>query len=66
MAPTAYALNELAGHVDTASVLAAAAQRTVRPVIPQVRRKGDRVMIMLPGQPAFEIPAGHLRPADLR
>jgi len=66
MAPTAHALTELAGHDGTESVLAAAAQRTVRPVIPQVRREGDRVMITLPGEPAFEIPSGHLRPVDLR
>lgn len=64
MAPTFRTLQEVAEHADTASVLAAAAQRWVEPVIPRVRRDGDRVVIVLPGEPGFEVAAE--RPGDLR
>lgn len=55
MAPTVRTLQELAGHADTASALAAAAGRTVRAVVPQARRVGDRIVIVMPDEPGFEM-----------
>ncbi|QJY45882.1 NUDIX hydrolase [Pseudonocardia broussonetiae] len=66
MAPTFRTLQEIAEFPDTASVMAAAAARTVRPVIPKVKREGDEVVVVLPGDEGFEVAAGHLRPGDLR
>lgn len=65
MAPTFRTLQEIAEHPDTASVLAAAAQREITPVVPRVRREGDEVVVVLPGDEGFEVAAGHLRPGDL-
>jgi 8-oxo-dGTP pyrophosphatase MutT (NUDIX family) len=62
MAPTFRTLQEIAEHTDTASVLAAAAGREITPVVPRVRRQGDEVVVVLPGDPGFEVAAGHLRP----
>lgn len=59
MAPTAYALEELAGYEDTASVLAAAAVRTIHPITPVARRRGERAVIVLPD--GREMPAVHAR-----
>jgi nucleoside-triphosphatase THEP1 len=64
MAPTFRTLQQIAEHPDSASVLAAAADRVVEPVTPRVRREGDEVVIVLPGDPDFEVAAGHLRPGD--
>ncbi len=66
MAPTFRTLQEIAEYPDTASVLAAAAARVVRPMTPRVKKDGDHVVIVLPGDPGFEVAAGHLRPGDLR
>lgn len=65
MAPTFRTLQEIAEHPDTASVLAAAERREIRPVVPRVRREGDEVVVVLPGDDGFEVAAGHLRPGDL-
>lgn len=65
MAPTFHTLQQIAEHADSAAVLAAAADRVVRPMTPRVRREGDQVVIVLPDDPEFEIAAGHLRPGDL-
>ncbi|WP_300015148.1 NUDIX domain-containing protein [Pseudonocardia sp.] len=62
MAPTFRTLQEIGEYPDTASVLAAAAEREVAPVTPRVRKDGDHVVIVLPGDPDFEIAAGHLQP----
>lgn len=62
LAPTFTSLREIAEHPDAASVLAAAAQRVVRPVIPMVRREGDQVVVVLPGDPGFETAEMHLTP----
>ncbi|MGE3287827.1 MAG: NUDIX hydrolase [Pseudonocardia sp.] len=59
MTPTEHALQELADHTDTASVIAATAGRRIQPVTPQVRRVGGRVVIVVPGGPGGELPAGH-------
>lgn len=64
MAPTFRTLQEIAEHPNTASVLAAAAAREIVPVIPRVRREGDEVVVVLPGDEGFEVAAGHLRPGD--
>ena len=64
LAPTFTSLREIAEHPDAASVLAAAAQRVVRPVIPMVRREGDQVVVVLPGDPGFETAEMHLAPGS--
>ena len=51
MAPTYRTLEEIAEHPDSAAVLAAADERVIRPIEPQVRREGDEVVVMLPGEP---------------
>lgn len=66
MAPTFRTLQEIATHADSSAVLAAAADRSIRPVIPRVRREAGRVVIVLPDDPGFEMAAGHLRPGNLR
>jgi 8-oxo-dGTP pyrophosphatase MutT (NUDIX family) len=62
LAPTFTALRELDEHPDAATLLAAAARRVVRPVIPMVRREGDQVVVVLPGDPGFETSEMHLTP----
>jgi 8-oxo-dGTP pyrophosphatase MutT (NUDIX family) len=55
MAPTHRSLQEIAEHADSASVLAAAEERVIRPIMPVVRREGGQVAVMVPGEPAFEL-----------
>jgi 8-oxo-dGTP pyrophosphatase MutT (NUDIX family) len=62
LAPTFTTLREIGEHPDAASLLAAAAQRVVKPVIPMVRREGDQVVVVLPGEPGFETAEMHLTP----
>ncbi len=62
LAPTFTALRDIDEHPDTASLLEAAAKRVVRPVIPMVRREGDQVVVVLPGDPGFETADMHLAP----
>lgn len=62
LAPTFTSLREIAEHPDAASVLAAAADRVVRPIVPMVRREGDQVVVVLPGDPGFETAEMHLTP----
>ena len=66
MAPTFRTLQQIAEHADSAGVLSAARERVVQPMIPRVRREGDEVVVVLPGDAGFEVAAGHLRPGDLR
>lgn len=66
MAPTFRTLQEIAVFPDAAAVLAAATRREAHPVIPRVKRQGDEVVVVLPGDPDFEVAAGHLRPGDPR
>lgn len=54
MAPTIRTLQEIAGHPDSGAVLAAADGRDVRPVTPRLVRRGERVVVVLPGDPDFE------------
>jgi 8-oxo-dGTP pyrophosphatase MutT (NUDIX family) len=62
MAPTYHCLQEIAEHADSAAVLAAAADRVIRPITPVVRREGEQVAVMLPGQPPFELVADAVAP----
>jgi 8-oxo-dGTP pyrophosphatase MutT (NUDIX family) len=55
LAPTHRSLQEIAEHADAASVLAAADERVIRPILPIVRRAGEQVTVMLPGEPGFEL-----------
>ncbi|WP_219417161.1 NUDIX hydrolase [Pseudonocardia nigra] len=55
MPPTIRTLQEIAEHPDSASVLAATADRDLAPIIPQVRREGGRPVAVLPGDPDIEI-----------
>jgi 8-oxo-dGTP pyrophosphatase MutT (NUDIX family) len=64
MAPTFRTLQQIGEHPDATAVLAAAAERVVEPVIPRVRREGDEVVIVLPGDPGFATAAGHLAPGE--
>jgi hypothetical protein len=64
LAPTFTSLREIAEHPDAASVLAAAAERVVAPIIPMVRRVGDEVVVVLPGDPGFETAEMHLTPGS--
>jgi 8-oxo-dGTP pyrophosphatase MutT (NUDIX family) len=62
MPPTFKTLQEIGEHVDSAAVLAAAEQRVVRPLTPRVRRDGERIVVVLPDDPGFEMAADHLAP----
>ncbi|WP_232661422.1 NUDIX hydrolase [Pseudonocardia sp. TRM90224] len=62
MAPTFRTLQEIGEHPDSASVLAAAEHRVIRPLIPRVRREGEQVIVVLPDDPDFEISEDHLTP----
>lgn len=55
MAPTARTLQEIAALGDSAAVLAAAAERVIRPIVPVARKDGDRLVSVLPDHTAFPI-----------
>lgn len=55
MAPTARTLQEIAGLGESAAVLAAAAERTIRPIVPTVREDRGRLVAVLPDD--SEVPA---------
>jgi 8-oxo-dGTP pyrophosphatase MutT (NUDIX family) len=60
MAPTFRNLQEIGEHPDSAAVLAAAEKRVITPVIPVVRRAGERVAVVLPGDPEIELTSDRL------
>jgi 8-oxo-dGTP pyrophosphatase MutT (NUDIX family) len=62
MAPTFHCLQEIAEHPDSAAVLASADERVIRPVTPIMRRKGEQIAVVLPGEPGFEITADSVTP----
>lgn len=64
MAPTFKTLQEIGEYAESAAVLAAADDRVVRPLIPRVRRDGDRIVVVLPDDPGFEMAADHLAPGS--
>jgi 8-oxo-dGTP pyrophosphatase MutT (NUDIX family) len=53
MPPTARTLQEIAGLGESAAVLAAAPEREIRPIVPVVRREGDRLVSVLPDRTTF-------------
>jgi 8-oxo-dGTP pyrophosphatase MutT (NUDIX family) len=55
MPPTRHTLEELAGHRDTAAVLAAARDRVVPTFRPVLRREGDHLIATLPDEPGFRM-----------
>ncbi|MHA6797085.1 NUDIX hydrolase [Pseudonocardia bannensis] len=62
MAPTLRTLQQVAAFADAASALAAAAERTITPVIPKVRRQGEQVVVVVPGDPEYATAVDHLSP----
>ena len=62
MAPTLRTLQEIAEHPDSAAVLAAADERVVRPVTPEVRREGGKVVVVLPDDPDFQLDVERIVP----
>jgi 8-oxo-dGTP pyrophosphatase MutT (NUDIX family) len=61
MTPTQHTLQELAGHADAGSVIAAAAERRIEAVTPRARRVGGQVVIVVPDGPGGELPTGQPR-----
>jgi 8-oxo-dGTP pyrophosphatase MutT (NUDIX family) len=53
MPPTARTLQEIAGLGVSAAVLAAARDRVIQPIVPVMRRDGDRLVSVLPDDTAF-------------
>jgi hypothetical protein len=53
MLPTARTLQEIAGLGVSAAVLAAARDRVIQPIVPVMRRDGDRLVTVLPDDTAF-------------
>ncbi|HEX6198206.1 MAG TPA: NUDIX hydrolase [Jiangellaceae bacterium] len=51
--PTRVVLNELASFASVKEVSAAAAGRTIEPIMPAWRDDGDAVRVLLPGDPGF-------------
>jgi 8-oxo-dGTP pyrophosphatase MutT (NUDIX family) len=51
MTPTFRTLQEIAEHLDSGAVLAAADERVIRPITPEVRRDGGDVVVVLPDEP---------------
>ncbi len=52
--PTAFTLAELSAYPTVAAVLAAAAARDVRPVLPRIVLSGEDAVVLLPGEPGYE------------
>jgi 8-oxo-dGTP pyrophosphatase MutT (NUDIX family) len=53
MVPTVRTLQEIAEFGESAAVLAAAPERVIRPIVPVVRRDGDRLVSVLPDDTAY-------------
>ncbi|MBO0877715.1 MAG: hypothetical protein J2P19_30435, partial [Pseudonocardia sp.] len=60
--PTWVTLEQLTEQPDVAAALGASDTRTITPLIPKVRREGDRLVVTLPGEPGYARAAGQLRP----
>ncbi|HVH25021.1 MAG TPA: NUDIX hydrolase [Pseudonocardia sp.] len=60
MAPTIRTLREIAEHPDSASVLAAAEHREIRPITPRVVHRDGVRRVLLPEDPGFDVAADHL------
>lgn len=64
MPPTLNALREIAVHPDGSTALAAAGERVVQPVTPEVRREGELTTITVPGKPAFVVAGDGVAPGS--
>lgn len=53
MPPTVRTLQEVAELDESAAVIAAAREREIRPIVPTLRRDGDRLVTVLPDNTAF-------------
>ena len=53
MPPTVRTLQEIAEYEESAAVLAAAPERVIHPIVPVVRRDGDRLISVLPDDTAY-------------
>lgn len=62
MAPTFRTLQEIGAFADSAGVLVAAGARVFEPVMPRLKRDGDSIVVVLPGDPDFDTAADHLPP----
>ncbi|MFC5995962.1 NUDIX hydrolase [Pseudonocardia hispaniensis] len=63
MPPTLRTLRQIAEYPDTGGVLAAADQQPIEPVIPKVVRRGDDIVVVVPGDPDYPLAVDHLSPA---
>jgi glyoxylase-like metal-dependent hydrolase (beta-lactamase superfamily II)/8-oxo-dGTP pyrophosphatase MutT (NUDIX family) len=60
--PTWVTLEQLSEQPDVATALGASETRTISPLIPKVRREGDRLVVTLPGELGYQRAASQLRP----
>ena len=59
--PTWVSLEQLVEQPDVATVLHAGDRRTITPLIPKVRREGDKVLLSLPGELGYDTAPLQLR-----
>lgn len=57
--PTACTLAEIGAYSTSAAVLAAAAAKEVRPVLPRIVRRGDQAVVLLPGEVGYSEAKSH-------
>jgi glyoxylase-like metal-dependent hydrolase (beta-lactamase superfamily II)/8-oxo-dGTP pyrophosphatase MutT (NUDIX family) len=63
--PTWVTLEQLAAHPDTAAVLADGTEREIVPLIPKVRRDGDKLLLTLPGELGYDSDPLSLSPRQM-
>jgi glyoxylase-like metal-dependent hydrolase (beta-lactamase superfamily II)/8-oxo-dGTP pyrophosphatase MutT (NUDIX family) len=63
--PTWVTLEQLTEHADTAAALADGTERVIVPLIPKVRRDGDRLLLTLPGELGYDSDPLSLSPRQL-
>jgi glyoxylase-like metal-dependent hydrolase (beta-lactamase superfamily II) len=63
--PTWVSLEQLADNDDVAAALSAGDRRTITPLIPKVRRDGDKVTLTLPGELGYDTAPLQLRPRQV-
>jgi glyoxylase-like metal-dependent hydrolase (beta-lactamase superfamily II)/8-oxo-dGTP pyrophosphatase MutT (NUDIX family) len=66
MPPTWVTLEQIAELPDVATALLASDERVISPLVPKVRRDGDRLVLILPGELGYEQAAVQLRPPRIR
>lgn len=52
--PTVRHLEQLTGFADADTVLAAAAERDVQALLPRIRKRGEEIEVLLPGEAGYE------------